>query len=207
MADLSIPPLASSVLKFWFDEQPFTPQRASEKASLWWSGSKNTDFDIERRFGKLVSLAGSGALDDWQDKPQSAVALILLLDQFPRNIHRGSAEAFALDRKALLCSYRLIERAEFMQLNPLYRSFSLLPLEHSESLADQDACVEQFQILIQESETEWGEVLRGYLDFAEQHRKIIRDFGRFPHRNAVLERASTPEEIAYLNGGAKHFGQ
>ena len=207
MTDLSIPPLAKSVLGFWFGEDPITPSTARAQSALWWSGSRNIDLDIERRFGKLVSLAGSGVLDSWLEDGSSGVALIILLDQFPRNIFRGTAAAFALDRKALLGSYRLIEHRDFDRLNPLYRSFALLPLEHSEATADQELCVEQFQRLLQESGAEWQEILGGYLDFAEQHRRIIREFGRFPHRNQALDRDSTEAEQAYLREGAHQFGQ
>lgn len=207
MAELRIPPLARTVLDYWFGEEPITPATVSEQSSIWFSGSKNVDFDIERRFGKLVSLASSGMLDNWVETANSGVALILLLDQFPRNIFRGSAEAFAQDRKALLSCYKLIELEEFTQLNPLFQSFSLLPLEHSESIADQNRCVEAFQHLLEVSDPEWEKMLSGYLGYAEQHRKIIEEFGRFPHRNKVLGRESTPAELSYLESGASSFGQ
>jgi len=202
-----IPPLAKSVLDYWFGEAPITPATVKAQSSIWFSGSKNIDFDIERRFGKLLSLAASGMLDSWIDEPTSGVALIILLDQFPRNIHRGTAGAFAQDRKALLSCYKLIGQEKFSVLNPLFKSFSLLPLEHSESIADQNRCVEEFKHLLQVSGTEWEKMLSGYLDYAQQHHKIIEEFGRFPHRNAVLGRESTSAELTYLNEGASSFGQ
>lgn len=207
MTALPLPPLARSVLDFWFGEVPVTPATVKAQSSLWFSGSKNVDFDIERRFGKLVSLAASGMLDDWVKEATSGVALILLLDQFPRNIFRGTAEAFSLDRKALLSCYKLIELDGLSQLSPLMQSFVFLPLEHSESLDDQNRCVEAFQRLLEQSDPEWESVLKGYLDYAEQHRKIILQFGRFPHRNKTLGRESTAEELAYLEAGASSFGQ
>lgn len=205
--ELSVPPLAKSVLDYWFGEAPVTPATVSQQSSLWFSGSKNVDFDIERRFGKLVSLASSGMLDSWAEEPTSGVALIVLLDQFPRNIHRGTAGAFAQDRKALLCCYKLLELEGFKELNPLYKSFTLLPLEHSESPADQNRCVEEFENLLKTSDPEWEKMLRSYLDYAQQHKKIIEDFGRFPHRNKVMGRESTADEITYLSKGASSFGQ
>lgn len=207
MTELTIPPLARTVLDYWFGEEPITPATVSAQSSIWFSGSKNIDFDIERRFGKLASLASSGMLDSWIKEPTSGVALIILLDQFPRNIHRGTANAFAQDRKALLSCYKLMELEGFTQLNPLFQSFSLLPLEHSEAIADQNRCVEEFQHLLEASASEWEKMLKGYLDYAEQHRKIIERFGRFPHRNKVLGRESTSDELAYLSEGASSFGQ
>jgi uncharacterized protein (DUF924 family) len=205
--ELSIPPLAKSVLDYWFGDAPVTPATVKAQSPIWFSGSKNIDFDIERRFGKLVSLASSGMLDSWMEEPTSGVALIVLLDQFPRNIHRGTAGAFAQDRKALLSCYKLIELEGFSLLNPLFQSFSLLPLEHSESIVDQNRCVEEFKNLLRVSDPEWEKMLSGYLDYAQQHRKIIEQFGRFPHRNGVLGRESTSTELAYLNEGASSFGQ
>ncbi len=207
MTDSSLPPLATSILNFWFGAEPLTPATAERQKALWWSGSKNVDFDIERRFGKLVGLAGSGIFDAWMDSPKTSVALLLLLDQFPRNIFRGKADAFAFDAAALVCADRLVTSASFAELNPLLRSFSLLPLEHSESLQDQQRCLNEFERLIEESDASWHALLRGYRDYAEKHYRIIEQFGRFPHRNAALGRVSTPDELTYLESNASRFGQ
>jgi uncharacterized protein (DUF924 family) len=132
---------------------------------------------------------------------------VLLLDQFPRNLQRGTADAYAHDAQALALARRTLERGLARELTPVEHVFLLLPFEHAESLAAQDECVARAERLALDCPPAWREVIRSFVPFAVQHRAIVERFGRFPHRNRVLGRASTPEELAYLAGGAETFGQ
>ena len=144
-------------------------------------------------FLALVDEAAAGRLDDWADRPEGLLALIVLLDQFPRNLFRNAPRAFATDAQALALAQQALAQGVDAQLMPVARAFIYLPFEHSEDLAMQDRAVALFSALAQH-----GEAFASYLDYAERHRDVIRRFGRFPHRNAILGRASTPEEIAFL---------
>ncbi len=200
-------PLASSVTDFWFGTEALTPEVAQARMPLWFSSSKDTDFDIERRFGKLVTAAGAGALDSWKDNPDDLLALTLLLDQFPRNLHRGTAQAFAYDSRARQCTYKAIESNWFDHWHPLQGLFVLLPLEHSEAIEDQILCLEMTGKLGEKVGDEWQKMWSGFVDYAQKHLDIIAQFGRFPHRNRVLGRTTTAEEETWLNTSAERFGQ
>jgi uncharacterized protein (DUF924 family) len=171
---------------------------AQRQSKLWWSKSADLDAELARRFGGLVAAARSGALDDWTATPQGALALILLTDQLPRNIFRGTPASFASDPIALsVCVAGLASGAD-RQLTPTERVFFYLPLEHAESLAEQDRSVALCTQLLDEVPDAVADRYRGVLDYAVRHRQVIARFGRFPHRNAILGRASTAEEIAFL---------
>jgi len=194
-----------SILRFWFGEVPADAATSPECARLWWSKQPAVDELMRERFGPLLQQVSSGALDSWASDPAGRLALILLADQFSRNIHRGQPEAFALDPIARRLALEGFASGAFEGLLPIQRLFATMPLEHSESLADQDRCVS----LVRSLRDEVGPTERGtydsYVDFAERHREIIRRFGRFPHRNAVLGRTSTPEEIAFLQTPGSSF--
>jgi uncharacterized protein (DUF924 family) len=169
------------ILHFWFEEtQP----------AQWFQ--KNDDFDriIRDRFLVTVNMARDGLCDHWWDHAEGALALCIALDQFPRNIFRDSEQAFASDEKALSVAKRALLRGFDEMLNPLRRRFLYLPFEHSENLEDQKRSVALFA-------TMQGDDPIGY-EYALRHLDVIERFGRFPHRNVVLGRASTPEEILYL---------
>jgi uncharacterized protein (DUF924 family) len=172
------------ILDFWFAGDP------GMRRVVWF---KKTDaFDVEcAQFSEAVAGAPTGAYDDWAATPLGALALLILLDQLPRNLHRGSALAFAGDEKARSVARAAIGRGFDRDLTVFERMFMYLPFEHSEDLADQDESVRLF------------ELLRGGLEddpvrYAQDHRAVIRRFGRFPHRNAALGRTNTPEEEKYL---------
>jgi uncharacterized protein (DUF924 family) len=172
------------VLDFWFDGDPATFRM------VWFKG--NPDFDGAcSRFADALREAKSGALDQWTETPRGTLALIILLDQFSRNLHRGSPDAFAADAKARAIARSAVARGIDQALRPMERLFVYLPFEHSENLADQDEAVRLFSTL---EEALGAESMRS----AERHRDAIRRFGRFPHRNAALGRVSTPDELAYL---------
>lgn len=168
---------AEGVLRFWFDEH----------AKDWFV--KNPDFDAEicKRFLPLHEAAAASRLASWREAPRSCLALVIVLDQFPRNMFRGEARAFATDALARAAARVILERGWDRQMPQPEQLFAYLPFEHSEALEDQDLSVELMQ--------DFDEEQRRY---AERHRDIIRCFGRFPHRNDILGRQSTPAEIEFL---------
>jgi uncharacterized protein (DUF924 family) len=185
-------------LEFWFGRDPGDATAAEQRSSLWWSKSPATDDEIRNRFEPLVLAAGAGDLDDWQTSIEGRLALILLTDQFPRNIYRDTPAAFQFDPMARkLCLEGLSSQAD-EKLRPIQRVFFYLPLEHSEDLAHQNQCVGLFRDLARSVPAELKPLFEGYVDFALRHQAIIERFGRFPHRNAILGRPSTPEEIDFL---------
>jgi uncharacterized protein (DUF924 family) len=194
-----------SILAFWFGDEPDDATVAAGRAPLWWSGDPGTDAEIRRRFEPLVEAAGAGELDEWRSSIRGRLALVLLTDQFPRSIYRGTPAAFACDAIARsLCLESLADGSD-CELRPIERVFLYLPFEHSESLADQDRAVELFRTLAAEVAPGIRPTFEEYLDYALRHRTIIERFGRFPHRNAILARPSTPAEIAFLEEPGSSF--
>lgn len=186
-------PDAERLLRFWFAEGPDTFRLA------WFRRDDAFDESCRSGFGDLVRPARDGALDGWAETPQGALALTLLLDQFPRNLFRGTPEAFASDAHARLIARRaVLERHFDMVLTPTERIFLYLPFEHGESMPDQHLSVALFEGL---RDHPAHAAPGGTIDYAWQHWHVIRRFGRFPHRNAVLGRESTPEELAWLEAG------
>ncbi len=180
------------VLRFWFAGDP------NAERKVWFQ--REAEFDSAcARFMDALRHAKSGDFDHWTDTPCGTLALIILLDQFSRNLHRDSPEAFAADAKARRIARAAIAKGFDQSLGPVERMFVYLPFEHSEDLADQDESVRLFETL---REALGDETVR----YAEDHREVIRSFGRFPHRNAVLGRTSTPDELAYLATPGAGFG-
>ena len=183
---------AADVLGFWFGaEDGVAPgtQRAE-----WFRKSDAFDARVRQRFGATVEAALAGELDsDWGASLDGRLALLIVLDQFPRNLFRGSARAFAGDARALALARQLLADGDLARLTPLQTWFACLPFEHAEDLQAQDECVRLLTELVQ-TEPE----LASALDYAERHRDVIRRYGRFPHRNAVLGRTSSEAEAAYL---------
>ena len=176
------------ILQFWFGDGS-----DPEHERRWFA--QDAGFDQACRNGFLADheRAARGELDCWKAEPSSALALVLLLDQFPRNIFRGMARAFATDSTALATAKEAIERGFDLALGPARRPFIYLPFQHSENLDDQHESVRLFRKLAADDPA-----MAGYVQYAEHHLEVIRRFGRFPHRNAVLGRASTPEEREFL---------
>lgn len=186
------------LLDFWFGPEPDDAVLARSKADLWWGGRPETDEVIEERFRLVADLAATDAIDHWVGFPRGRLALILALDQLPRAIHRGDPRAFAQDAKARSVARGGLQSGVFKLLRPVERLFAYMPFEHSESLEDQDLAVDLISGLRAEVPAEWHEVFDGFVGYADRHRDVIRQFGRFPHRNAILGRESTPEELEYL---------
>ncbi|PBC08909.1 DUF924 family protein [Mesorhizobium sp. WSM3859] len=178
MAEVDARPL--SVTKFWRD--------AGEDA--WFEKSDAFDLDFRNRFLELHYAAARRECDDWNAHAEGSLALMILLDQFPRNCFRGTGHMYATDPLARYFADRAIAAGQDLELEELFRVFLYLPFEHSEALADQERSVQLTSARAPE-----------YLKYAEEHLEIIRRFGRFPHRNHMLGRATTAEERAFLDGG------
>ncbi|EPX9364652.1 DUF924 family protein [Aeromonas sp. FDAARGOS 1416] len=194
------------LLDLWFGDEADDVLRATRQAPLWWGKSSETDALLASRFGELAEAAAKGSLAHWADTPSGRLALILLLDQLPRNIHRGTPAAFAQDPLARdLCLKGLSIGAD-KSLSPLEQVFFYLPLEHAESREQQARSVALFETLAAEQAgTPAQATFAGFADFARRHQVIIERFGRFPHRNDILGRTSTPEEAAFLQQPGSGF--
>ncbi|MFQ2905625.1 DUF924 family protein [Aeromonas allosaccharophila] len=194
------------LLDLWFGDEADDALRATRQAPLWWGKSSETDALLASRFGELAKAAAEGSLAHWADAPCGRLALILLLNQLPRNIHRGTPAAFAQDPLARdLCLKGLSIGAD-KSLSPLARVFFYLPLEHAESREQQARSVALFEALAAEQAgTPAQATFAGFADFARRHQVIIERFGRFPHRNDILGRTSTPEETAFLQQPGSGF--
>jgi uncharacterized protein (DUF924 family) len=189
------------VLGFWFPTDVLAdPTKIVGQLDWWFRGG--ADAAILSRHGPLVERAARGDLDAWADRPRSRLALILVLDQFPRSLFKGSARAFAYDAQALSLSRSGIDRGDYDALaTPWEKTFFLLPLSHSEDLANHDRAVALSQRLADEAAAPFRDILEFSAGQARAHRGVIARFGRHPHRNEVLERKSTAEELAYLESG------
>lgn len=194
------------ILEFWFGEldSDGLPDRGHRQR--WFQGNRTFDQEIRRRFLSMVLFASEGGLEHWRTDPGGALAEILLLDQFSRNIYRGSAMAFEQDAQARRLCRQAMNRGQDMSLPPIMRAFMYMPLEHSERLQDQELSVECFEQLAASSSGPLGEILESFAASAREHRDIIQSFGRFPHRNRILGRKPKVGEEEYLARG-KRFGQ
>ena len=193
------------LLEFWFGDDPDDSAVAVAKAELWWGHRQETDEQLQARFGAAASAAAADMLDHWTGSPRGRLALILLLDQLPRSIHRGTPEAFAQDPRARRVAEHGLESGADRLLRPIERVFFYMPFEHSEELADQDRSLALYRQLVSEVPEAQRQKFAGFLDYAARHREIIARFGRFPHRNAILGRESTPEEKAFLEEPGSSF--
>ncbi|PTY37682.1 hypothetical protein BGP77_14450 [Saccharospirillum sp. MSK14-1] len=192
-----------SILDFWFgDQEP--PEPAFRKR--WFRGGAEVDQQISERFGELHQRAVDGELDAWLSHPHGRLALILLIDQFSRNLYRGQAEAFAWDHRAQQWTLEALDGEHYPALAASGRMFCLMPLMHAEDLALHDRLADAIEQLCTDF-PEQQDFLDGLRTSAIEHRDIIVRFGRYPHRNAAVGRTNTDEEVAYLAGDAARFGQ
>ena len=200
------PATPAAVLNFWLADGVTLGWPSQDLNKRWFTGGPVLDQAIGQQFGSAVALAQAGGLADWEAAPLDRLALIIVLDQFSRNMFRGSAQAFAGDARAQQLVQQTLAAQEGLQLPWVGRVFLYMPLMHAENLALQDQCVACFRQLIVDAPEDLKERLQGNLDFARQHRDIISRFGRFPYRNAALGRSNTPAEEEFLLNG-KRFGQ
>jgi len=187
-----------ALLHHWFGDEEDGWKVSPDRFRLWFEKSDETDAELRDRFGDLAAMAHAGELDHWSEQPRRGLALVLLLDQLPRNLHRGKPEAFASDPKALKLARLMIARGDDRKLRPVERPFVYLPLEHAEDRVAQQQSVSLFRALAAEAPDYARAAYDLYVDYAVRHQVIVERFGRFPHRNAILGRPSTPEEEIFL---------
>lgn len=196
-----------AVLAFWFKEQQLTAPQIDGRMDIWFGEDQVFDEEVAREFADDVQLASEGKLDHWAHKPMGRLALIIMLDQFRRNIYRNKAEAFAMDKAALkFCVEGAMEKKD-KGLTPIQRVFFYMPLQHAESRKVQEKSREIYNRLAGAVSNTYKETFETIAQFAELHADIVKRFGRFPHRNTVLKRKNSAEEDEYLSGDAPNFGQ
>jgi uncharacterized protein (DUF924 family) len=199
---------AQEVLDFWFGPDPLAAQNLPDRLQLWFGSDDPPDVVAERdaslvrRFGGLMEAAVLGDLDRWSGSPHRLLALILLLDQFPRHAWRGRALAWSRDQKALSLTLEGLQTGADAALSLVQRLFFYMPLQHAESPEIQEESVAAYRRLLVDAPIEQRGFFAQGLEFAEQHRRIVARFGRFPHRNGPLARRSTAEELEYLRAGS-----
>jgi len=195
-----------SVLDFWFGSCAADGALDRAKQKMWFSAVHKYDADIRKRFGKLHRRAARGELDpEWAAMPRGRIALIVVLDQFSRHIHRGTATAFAQDPAAQRLAVAGVEQGVDRALIPAQRAFFYLPFEHAEDLKLQRLGTRLFERLASEVAPAWRKEYTGFADYSGHHRDIIERFGRFPHRNSILGRQSTAEELEFLKQPGSSF--
>ncbi len=196
----------NDILDFWFGEldEDGLPDRFHR--NRWFRSDRRFDQEIRYRFLSLVLFASESGLAHWRKQAGGSLAEIILLDQFSRNIYRGNALAYEHDKAARTLTRQAMNKGQDMMLPPVQRAFLYMPLQHSERLEDQDLSVECYEQLAASVDGLLGEFMESFVQAAHDHRDIIGEFGRFPHRNAVLKRPSTPGEEEYLKKG-RRFGQ
>ena len=194
------------VLDFWFGELDGDGLPDEEHRKRWFRSTRKFDQEIRRRFLSVVLFASEDGLESWRKEPGGALAEIILLDQFTRNIYRGTNMAFDNDRLARKRTRQAMDRGHDMALPPVQRAFLYMPLEHSERIEDQELAVECYEQLVAATDGRESDLMGGFLKAAREHRAIIAEFGRFPHRNRILKRASTEAEAQWLKEGPT-FGQ
>jgi len=198
---------SEEILQFWFADAAQSPVKAEARTSFWFTPSAETDAECRERFRATVEAAARGHYNSWLQAPRSALALVVLLDQFPRNIWRGTARAFAHDAQALAIARQAVASGFRPKLAPIEQPFLTLPFQHSESLDAQRESLRLCEEIDIAAPPDWKPVLQSFVPYARQHFEIIERFGRFPHRNAVLGRVSTSAEETYLARGGETFGQ
>jgi uncharacterized protein (DUF924 family) len=195
------------ILSFWFKEQELSAPQIDRRMDIWFGENPEFDHEIQKEYADDVDRACEGDLDRWADEPRGRLALIILIDQFRRNIYRNTAKAFSMDRRALkLCVEGAMEKKD-KGLTPIQKVFFYMPLQHAESRKVQAKSVELFARLAESVSPTFQETFLTIAQFAELHKDIIDQFGRFPHRNKLLGRENTPEEDEYLAGDTPDFGQ
>jgi len=203
-ADLAVK-RAECILSFWFGALGADGFPLEDRHKLWFQAS--ADREIRERFEPDLRAAVSGRLGHWQQTPRMRLALIIVLDQFSRNIYRGTPRAFAQDAAALAQTLAGIEARHDLALGPIERTFFYMPLEHAEDLAQQECCIERYTQLMRSVPAASARKLESSMGHVVAHRDIVARFGRFPHRNKILGRASTAAEIEFLSRNPSTFGQ
>jgi uncharacterized protein (DUF924 family) len=193
------------ILDFWFGPLDQHGCADSEHSARWWKKDTAFDQEIGRRFGEVYRSIRAGERDGWLNEPRGRLAQVIALDQFSRNMFRGTPDSFAADPRAREIALDALDHGDDRVLPRDQRFFLYMPLMHSEDLALQDRTVALFTALRDSAPPALREKSAGFVKYAEMHRDIIRRFGRFPHRNAILGRTSSPEELAFLEQPGSSF--
>lgn len=194
-----------SVLDWWFGSASSSAEVAAARGTLWFGKRDSQDREAHERFAGLVEQALAGELEDWNQQPEGWLARVLLLDQLPRMIFRETPRAFAGDAGAQALVRAGMAQGWDARLTPIQRVFIYLVLEHAEDLAVQDQAVACFRALRNAAPESERQLFDDYLDYAERHRRVIARFARFPHRNAILGRASSAAELSFLQEPGSRF--
>jgi len=200
-----MPDQPESVLAFWFGAPGSAAEVAGRQSKLWFGKSPANDQAVIERFAATLTAATAGQLDHWAHTPRGRLALVIVLDQFPHHVHRDQPQAFATDPQSLALSIAALESGEDRKLAPIERVFLYLPLEHAESLDLQERSVSLYEQLAHEAAADERALFDGFLDYARKHRDVVVRFGRFPHRNEILGRPSTPDELEFLKQPGSRF--
>lgn len=198
-------PKVQEILEYWFGALSTGDVYPEDKAKLWFEGGDEIDKEIRERFEEQVKAATKNELDSWKTTPRGRLALIILVDQFTRNIYRGTPKAFAFDHIGQKLALEGIKESQDQDLLPIERVFFYLPLEHSEDLKIQEISVQKFRSVLPLVQPENESHFKSFEEYAQRHYEIIKKFGRFPHRNKILSRESTPEEIEFLKNPNSSF--
>lgn len=193
------------VLAFWFGAPGGARDVAARQGTLWFGKTLASDRAVIERFGTTLTEGAQGRLDQWADTPRGRLALVIVLDQFPHHVYRNQSASFATDDDALRHSLAALAAGEDRLLTPIERVFLYLPLEHAESLEQQERAVALYEGLARAAAPDERALFDNFLDYARRHRDIVARFGRFPHRNAILGRPSTPEELEFLKQPGSRF--
>lgn len=201
-----------NILDFWFDAAQDNSAVAlsdddisKRQSALWWQKNPAVDTDIRQRFEPVLKALLRGQFNDWLEDAEGRLAAIIVLDQFSRNMYRNSALSYTQDSLALHWCLEGIRLGHDKQLRPIQRVFFYMPLEHAESTQMQALCLEKFQQLHADSPESFQTAANGFIDFAQKHKVIVDRFGHFPHRNAILGRESSAEEIEFLQQPGSGF--
>ncbi len=195
------------VLDFWFSDGAMDQPTIDSRMDRWFTANSGFDAAIRTEFGPLVERAAKGALSNWAEEPDGRLALILLLDQFRRNIYRGTPKAFSRDTQAVKLCVEGAATGAYKNLTTLQQAFYFMPLQHAESLRIQERSLKIYEGLLASASATLKATMATFAQFAELHHDIIAAHGRFPHRNRILGRPDTPDEAEYLESAGTTFGQ
>ena len=198
---------SETIISYWLGSPDSNPEKFETQQKLWYHSKPETDNYIRNAFESDLASAEKGDLSHWRNTAEGSLALVILLDQFSRNLYRGTPAVYANDAQALDIVVSLLERDGHLDLNIPARIIFYHPLHHAENLKLQRKAVSLFEDMLEHASEEWRESISGNLAFIKSHCDIISKFGRFPHRNTILGRQSTPEECQYLQQDKRTYGQ
>lgn len=200
-------PIAADLLACWFEDALHSPAAGERMVQRWFSVNPEFDSLLAARYADLPQRVAEGEFDHWRKAAPTALAALIALDQLPRNLHRGTPRVYAFDSAALALAEDAHAAGFHAALHPLAGAFFNLPYEHAEDVALQRRAVAGYRWHAARAAPGFAELLQRWVAAGEDHLEVIERFGRFPHRNAILERPSTPEELAWMAAGGKHWGQ